>query len=134
MRPPKGRAKGSVVILFHGTDTRAAEAIQAEGLRAGAHVTDDLRAAEHYARRSAGVRAEMMGGRREGAIVVLDAMPVFLTGGGIDPNSPWCSTWQLRRTERPIEVLIAPVPKPNNEERIWHREVEQHRWGGRSVA
>jgi hypothetical protein len=116
--------------LYHGTDARAAGFIRKEGLRGGSYVTDSVRSAEHYAKRSAGVRAEMLGGRREGAIVVIEVQPYELNGGGLDPDNPLPGrTWQLARAVRPVEIIRVRCPTPTHEERIWHQEVEQGRYG-----
>lgn len=111
--------------LYHGTDARAAGFIRKEGLRGGSYVTDSVRGAEHYARRSAGAA-----GSRTGAVVVVEVQPFEMTGGGLDPDNPLPGrTWQLARAVRPVEIIPVRCPTPTHEERIWHQEVEQARWG-----
>lgn len=114
------------MILFHGTDARAASFIEKEGLRGGSSVTDSLASAQHYARRSAGAVGSL-----RGAVVVLEVLPYQLRGAGLDPDNILAGgTWRLACAVRPIEILAVRCPRPSPEERIWHEEVAQHRHRG----
>jgi hypothetical protein len=112
------------VVLFHGTDDRAAELVEREGLRPGSYLTDSVRWARHYARRSAGAA------RSAGAILAIEVPGYagYLRGGPIDPDAIGSAVWLAAVTL--AAKIIVRVPRERQimpEDAEWYRAIGANR-------
>jgi hypothetical protein len=110
--------------FFHGTDLASARRIEAEGLREGAHVTDSLHWAKHYARRSAGAA------QSAGAILAVDVPGYvgYLRGGPIDPDAIGSAVWRCARTLPAVIVgQVAREQRVMPEDAQWYGAIRTAR-------